>query len=70
MEDRMKSLEDRAWLELAEELSLPAAARPRLERTGLFQRRVANIALRDFIAALRTAPPFTWIDWLLKRLDP
>lgn len=66
----MKSLEDRAWLELAEELSLPAAARPRLEGTGLFQRRVANIALRDFLSALRDAPPFTWIDWLLKLFFP
>jgi len=70
MEGRMKSLEDRAWQELADELSLPAAARPRLEGSGLFLRRVLNIALRDFTAALRAAPPFTWIDWLSKRLYP
>ena len=65
----MKSLEDRAWQELADELSLPAAARPRLERTGLFQLRVANIALRDFGEAMRDSllPVIEWLDRLLKR---
>lgn len=65
----MKSLKDRAWQELADELSLPAAARQRLEGTGLFQRRVANIALRDFGEAVRDSllPVIEWLDRQLKR---
>lgn len=59
---RALSLEDRAWNSLQVDLGLPAAARAKLEGTFLFQRRVLQIAMDDFTAALRAAALGRLID--------
>ena len=53
----MEELRNRAWADLSQELDLPADARSDIEKTGLFQRHVAYLALKDFGNAVLTALP-------------